>query len=168
VANAVLDLFDIPAALEQIVELTCQRGWFYVSINFDGLTILEPTVDPILDEQIIRLYHQSMDERRVNGKHSGDSRAGRHLFQYLRQAGLEIVEAGGSDWVVFARDGRYGGDEAYFLRHILHFFEESLAGCPELDPVRFQSWLAERRAQIERGELVYIAHQLDFLARRSA
>jgi hypothetical protein len=31
-----------------------------------------------------------------------------------------------------------------------------------LDPVRFEAWIAERHAQIERGELVYIAHQLDF------
>jgi hypothetical protein len=26
-------------------------------------------------------------------------------------------------------------------------------------------WLKERRAQIERGELVYIAHQIDFLVK---
>jgi hypothetical protein len=25
------------------------------------------------------------------------------------------------------------------------------------------NWLKERRMQIERGELVYIAHQMDFL-----
>jgi hypothetical protein len=29
----------------------------------------------------------------------------------------------------------------------------------------FRDWLAERREQIERGELIYIAHQMDFLAR---
>ena len=27
----------------------------------------------------------------------------------------------------------------------------------------FEAWIAERHAQIERGELVYITHQMDFL-----
>jgi hypothetical protein len=47
----------------------------------------------------------------------------------------------------------------------LHFFEESLTGHVELEASALASWLKERRAQIERGELVYIAHQMDFLAR---
>lgn len=166
VANAVLDLLDIPLALERLRELACPGGWFYFSINFDGLTILEPPVEPELDEQIVRLYHRSMDERVIDGEPIGDSRAGRHLFTHLRDAGLEIVEAGGSDWVVFAREGRYLEDEADFLRYILRFFEDSLANRADLDPARFQDWLAARRAQIERGELVYIAHQLDFLTRK--
>jgi hypothetical protein len=34
-----------------------------------------------------------------------------------------------------------------------------------LDAVEFADWIQKRRAQIERGELVYIAHQMDFLAR---
>jgi hypothetical protein len=34
-----------------------------------------------------------------------------------------------------------------------------------LDADAFADWLQKRRAQIERGELVYIAHQMDFLAK---
>jgi SAM-dependent methyltransferase len=166
VANAFLDLFDIPAALSTLCDLSHPGGWFYFSINFDGVTAVEPEIDATLDKEIIDLYHRSMDERVIDGKVSGDSQAGRHLFQHLRDAGLEIVEAGGSDWVVFARNGEYSGDEAYFLRHVLHFFEETLPSHPDLNERRFQAWLDERRSQIERGELVYIAHQLDFLARR--
>ncbi len=32
-------------------------------------------------------------------------------------------------------------------------------------PDEWFRWLAERRAQVERAELVYIAHQLDFLVK---
>jgi hypothetical protein len=60
-------------------------------------------------------------------------------------------------------DGRYPEDEAYFLHFILHFFEESLSGHREVNPQEFANWLAERHSQIERSELVYIAHQMDFL-----
>jgi hypothetical protein len=81
------------------------------------------------------------------------------------RAGAHILAAGPSDWVVYANDGKYPGDEAYFLYFILHFFEESLTGQPTLDAAAFANWLARRRAQIENGELVYIAHQMDFLAR---
>jgi hypothetical protein len=47
----------------------------------------------------------------------------------------------------------------------LRFFEESLTGHAELDAAEFAAWLQKRRAQIERGELVYIAHQMDFLTK---
>jgi SAM-dependent methyltransferase len=170
VAHAFLDLMDIPAILPLLREQVVPGGWFLFTLNFDGVTIFEPTIEAALDDQIVSLYHRSMDERQNGRKPGGDSRSGRHLFQHLRQAGLEIVEAGSSDWVVFARDGQtrpeYAADEAYFLEFILHFFEDTLQDHPELDRERFQGWLNERRAQIQRGELVYIAHQIDFLARR--
>jgi hypothetical protein len=66
---------------------------------------------------------------------------------------------------VYPVNGAYPADEAYFLKFILHFFEESLGNHPELDPVVFADWLEKRRQQVELGELVYIAHQIDFLAR---
>jgi hypothetical protein len=136
---------------------------FYFAINFDGVTLLEPIIDAQLDELIQALYHRTMDERRVSGVRSGDSRAGRHLFSQLRQAGARIKAAGASDWVVFPTMEGYTQDEVFFLNYILSTIECALAGNPELDPSRFASWLAERRAQIGRGELIYIAHQLDFM-----
>ena len=87
------------------------------------------------------------------------------MFTHLKNAKAEILAAGASDWVVFAKNGKYPADEAYFLNFILHFFEESLANHPELNADEFTHWLEERRAQIERGELTYIAHQMDFLAK---
>lgn len=161
IAHAFLDLLPMPESMPKLLSLTKDLAW--LTINFDGLTSLEPVIDAALDEQIERLYHESMDQRPTGG----DSRAGRHLFQHLRQAGAEVLAAGSSDWLVYARNGQYPGDEAYFLQFILHFFEESLTGHPGLDATAFARWLAERRAQIERGELIYTAHQLDFLARRT-
>lgn len=169
VAHAFLDLLDLPSSLAPIFSLLRPAGLFYFTINFDGLTLLEPLIDPAFDELVVSLYHRTMDERLVASQAgvelatSGDSRTGRHLFQQIRAAGGEILEAGASDWVVFPRRGAYLADEAYFLHHILYFFEQSLSGNPELEPERFQSWLAARHAQVERGELIYIAHQLDFL-----
>jgi hypothetical protein len=43
----------------------------------------------------------------------------------------------------------------------------ALRQTPGLDPERFDAWIAKRHVQIDAGELVYIAHQLDFLGRRT-
>ena len=159
IAHAVLDLFPMPESLPKLLSLTKGLAWF--TIIFDGVTTFEPTIDAALDEKIERLYHHTMDTRPTGG----DSKSGRHLFGHLKNTKAEILAAGASDWVVYAKNGKYPADEAYFLNFILHFFEESLTNHPELNADDFSCWLKERRAQIERGELVYIAHQMDFLVR---
>lgn len=168
IAHAFLDLVDIPSILPGLLNLLRQDGFFYFSLNFDGLTLLEPAIDPPLDDLIQTLYHQTMDTRLVDGKPSGDSRAGRHLFTHLRNAGGEILAAGASDWVVYPQMGHYPKDEAFFLHFIIHTIDQALRGHPALEPGDFANWVAERHAQVERGELVYIAHQLDFFGRRTA
>lgn len=166
IAHAVLDLFDLQTALPRILGTLRPGGFFYFTLNFDGVTIFAPPLDPDFDEQVIAAYHQTMDERQVEGHPSGDSRTGRRLFHLLPAAGGEILNAGSSDWVVHARQGAYPADEAYFLHFILYFFEDSLAGRSELDPQRMAAWLAGRHAQVERGTLAYIAHQIDFFGSR--
>jgi hypothetical protein len=167
VASAFLDIVDIPTALPLMLDLLDDEGLCYFSINFDGMTILEPAIDPELDRLIVNRYHRSMDERTVNGKPSGNSRTGRCLFSCLSACGARILAAGGSDWVVFAGPDGYPGDEAYFLHVIVHTMHEALKSNPALDSRRLGEWVAQRHRQIERGELVYIAHQLDFIGRKA-
>lgn len=167
VAHAFLDLMDIPTTLKQLTNLLVPGGLVYFTINFDGATILEPEIDPELDERIQTLYHQTMDQRLTDGESSGDSRTGRHLFQHLKYSGIQVLDAGASDWVVFPEMHGYQEDEAYFLHFIIHTIQQALSGHPQLDPKCFTDWGNERHAQVERGELVYIAHQLDFLGKTS-
>jgi hypothetical protein len=159
IAHAFLDLLPLPESLGKLFLLT--RGLAWLTLNFDGLTTLEPIIDDLLDEKIERLYHQTMDMR-LGG---GDSHTGRKLFEQLRSLKAEIIAAGASDWVVHTTKGSYPAEEGYFLHFILNFFESSLKANTELDASEFETWLGKRHAQIERGELVYIAHQMDFLVR---
>jgi hypothetical protein len=165
IAHHFMDLMHLPATLPGLFGLLSPHGLFLASLNFDGVSILEPVIDPSLDEQVMALYHQTMDERRVDGRPSGNSRTGRRMFGHIRAAGGEVLNAGASDWVVFAGTQGYPGDEAYFLRYIIYTIQRALAGRPELDSEAFAAWIRERLAQIDRGELVYIAHQLDFFGR---
>lgn len=162
IAHAFLDLIDIPSALPRVFSLAQPGGLFYFTLIFDGDTILEPVLDPAFDAEITRLYHQTMDERCIDGRPSGDSRSGRRMFQHLYQAGAAIHAAGASDWVVYPQAGAYSADEAYFLHFIIHTIDGALQDRPELDAARFKRWIEARHAQVERSELVYIAHQLDF------
>ena len=162
IAHAFLDLLPLPESLESLLTLT--RGVAWLTINFDGMSTLQPVFDRALDERIERLYHASMDMRSTGG----DSHTGRKLFADLRSVDAEILAAGSSDWLVYGNHGQYTADEKYFLQFVLHFFESSLKGCDELEVSAFQRWLMKRQEQIECGELVYIAHQMDFLVRKNS
>jgi SAM-dependent methyltransferase len=168
IAHAFLDMVHVPRILPLLRSMLRDGGLLYLTIAFDGVTTLQPVIDPHFDALVETLYHQTADERTVDGQLSGDSWTGRHLFGHLRSARAELLDAGSSDWVVFARPDGYVADERYFLHFIIHNIHTALEGHAQLDAERFNDWIAQRHAQIEEGVLVYVAHQLDFLARVSA
>jgi SAM-dependent methyltransferase len=165
IANAVLDLVDVPAVLPGLMRLLVPGGVYWFTINYDGESIFAPGHPH--DDQIMQAYHRDMDERFRYGRPAGESRTGRHLFGYLRAAGAPALAAGSSDWVVHAGpDGTYAGDEAYFLRSILDTIQSALRNRRDwVKPADLADWLAHRGRQLAAGELVYIAHQLDFVGR---
>jgi len=162
-ANAVLDLLELRPAL-QLIWRACKPGaLFWFTVNFDGETIFVPELE--LDEQVMRLYHRSMDERVRDGRPAGDSKTGRRLLTLLPESGASLESAGSSDWVVFPGKQGYEGDEAYFLHHIVHTIDTALQAYPELERQSLDNWVRARHEQIERAQLCYIAHQLDVLGR---
>lgn len=165
IANALLDLVDVGTLLPKLLRLLTPRGLYWFSINFDGETVLLPELAD--DAAFLAAYHRSMDTRQRNGAPAGDSKSGRHLFTHLSQAGARIARAGSSDWVVFAQDGRYPASEAEFLQHIIRTIDEELRQHRALDGAALARWVEARQAQIASGELVYIAHQLDFAGSRA-
>jgi hypothetical protein len=65
-----------------------------------------------------------------------------------------------------APDGQYPADEAYFLRSILNTIGDALRNRPDqVAPADLADWLAVRSRQLAAGDLVYVAHQLDFAGR---
>ncbi|HEX5298556.1 MAG TPA: class I SAM-dependent methyltransferase [Streptosporangiaceae bacterium] len=167
IANAVLDLVDVPAVLPGLLRLLVPGGVYWFTINYDGESIFVPGHP--YDDRVMRAYHRDMDERVRYGRPAGDSRTGRRLFRYLRDAGAPALAAGSSDWVVSAGpDGKYPDDEAYFVRCILNTIQNALRSREDrVDPADLADWLAVRGRQLAAGELVYIAHQLDFTGRSS-
>ncbi len=164
IAHAFMDLVDIADVLSRFCSLLEPGGLLYLTLNYDGETILLPSVNTELDEQIMYLYNKSMDDRTIHGKQAGDSKTGRHLLHYLQSNRLKILAAGSSDWIVYPDEQNYPEDEAYFLHFIVHTIHSELNGHPTLHSQEFDEWVKKRHAQIERGELIYIAKQLDFLA----
>ena len=162
IAHAFLDLVSPPALLPDLFSLLDPDGLFYFTLNFDGATILQPEIDPQIDQEIIRLYHHDMDKKQVAGETAAGSKSGRKLFGQLGEAGAVVLDAGSSDWVVFAGEEGYPASEADFLHFIIDTIGNALQGQVPFD---IRPWLSERHEQINRGELVYIAHQIDFLGK---
>lgn len=168
IANAFLDLVEVAAVLPPLLQLVAPGGAYWFTINYDGETVFEP--EHPHDELVLGAYHRDMDQRVRHGRTAGESRTGRHLFGQLRAAGAPPLAAGASDWVVHASpEGGYPYDEAFFVESILETIHDALVGHPDrVPPDRLASWLADRRRQLTRGQLVYIAHQLDFVGRAPA
>lgn len=164
-ANAFLDLVSLPGTLENIFDWLGKDVLYYFSINYDGLTIFEPLIDEDFDHLVLTLYDSTMNARYKNGVRFGDHQAGRHLLNYIPGLGGSILAAGSSDWIVHPVSGEYPGDEVYFLHYIIDTIHQALDDHQGLDQSRLLEWIGARHAQVERRELVYIAHQVDLFGR---
>ncbi|WP_224269469.1 class I SAM-dependent methyltransferase [Haloprofundus salinisoli] len=156
VAAAFLDIVDLDSALPALLSALADDGRWYFPVTFDGETGFSPTADPALQARIVAAYHATMDAQ----ERPGGSRTGRELLAAAPEFGGEVLAAGGSDWVVTPP---YAGDEAYFLHHLLSFFEQSVGEAGDVDG--FDAWVDERHAAVEREALSFVAHHLDVYGR---
>ncbi len=163
IASAVLDLVDLPAAVDKAQQLLVDDGLLYAPFTFNGHTSFWP--DHPQDELIETLYHRHMDEIRDQ---PGHSRAGQQLLSALPESGYAVLEAGGADWVIQPADSAYPHDESTALAHLLSTIDGALADYPTeaLESSTRDEWVKTRRDQLERGELTLVAHHMDVLAQR--
>lgn len=161
IAHAVLDLFSAEEAAGLVSSILGPRGLLYASITFDGESYFEPVDEPETDDLVRRAYHRSMARDGVMG-----AGFGRKLLTALPRRGVEIVEAGSSDWILMPRKGVYYPREAEFLKAILSMVDSAVEGL--LGERERRSWLRRRLEQLDSGELIYIAHQLDILAEKGS
>jgi SAM-dependent methyltransferase len=158
VGAALLDILDLDG-LAGLLGALSPGGCWYFPITFDGATRFRPGHPA--DRTIERSYHAHMD-----AKSGGSSRAGGDVLDRLQQRdGVRLLGVAGSDWVVRPVDGAYPADEARFLRHILDTIETAVSEHADDTVEVLDEWLAERRAQVDAAELVYLTHQLDVLGR---
>jgi SAM-dependent methyltransferase len=162
IAHALLDLLNLPAALNALFGLLRPGGAFLFTLVFDGVTAFLPALDPALDAGIEAAYHHTMDVRTDRGLPSGGSRAGRSLLAHLNASDAHLLAVGSSGWVVRPGPAGYPADEAIFLNDILSMVREAIRDEPTVAPPKVDAWFAARRGQIADAELIYIAHQLDF------
>ncbi|HSF15962.1 MAG TPA: class I SAM-dependent methyltransferase [Vicinamibacteria bacterium] len=152
VAHALLDLLPLETSVDKLLAIGRRGGLLYCPITFDGETLLEPEVEA--DEAILETYHGTMARK---------GRTGRLLFHALTSRGARVLEVASSDWIVHPLDGRYAGDEQFFLQ----FLVELIAGAvrDRIDEPLLSAWRDRRHRQILDANLVLVAHQMDVLAR---
>lgn len=165
IAHAFMDLVNIPRTMPGLLKLLRPGGVFYFSLVYDGVTHFEPEIDRSLDERIMETYHQTMDERVLQGRPAGDRYSGRRLLNELLLYDAEIQAAGPSDWLVYPVNGTYPDKHSLFLSHILNIMEGALTDHPGVSTEDLEHWLRSRREQLNEGKLVYLAHQIDVIGR---
>ena len=159
IAHAVLDLFSAEEAAALARGLLRPGGLLYATITFDGESFFEPDEEPELDRRVRDAYHESMARRGKIG-----AGFGRKLLTVLPREGMSVIEAGSSDWILMPREGSYPEKEGEFLKAILSMVDGAVE--QQIEEEERKRWLTRRLEQLSRGELVYIAHQLDILARK--
>ena len=107
-----------------------------------------------------------MDERVADGKASGDSRTGRRLFSGLRRIGAQVLDRGPlrTGWCTPVSTA-IRGTTIFSSTRLSIPYMGALQSSQELGPQSLAEWVRVRHSQVESRELVYIAHQLDVLAR---
>jgi hypothetical protein len=160
IAHALLDLVDFSVVLPDLFSLLQDDALAYLTCNFNGQTFFLPECED--DEEIIQLYHDSMEKRL-----QGASRTGKNLLLYLQQQGLEILAAGSSDWIIHPQQDKYSKDEEFFLHTIIEMIERELTQIDGLS-LSITEWSRLRHQQAENGQLTLLASHLDFLVRTSA
>lgn len=161
VASAVLDLVDLPEALDTLSGYLEPGGLLYAPITFDGGTGFAPADSA--DAAIEQAYHRHMADIRDGGGPD----AGRRLLEAIPGSSGEIVAVGGSAQVIHPRGGSYPDREGVVLSHLLETVGAAVREVPDsgLAPEQIDDWLGLRRNQFDRGELSFVASNLDVLAR---
>ena len=131
------------------------------------LTSIEPVMDPALDEAVLSAYHATMYAERWGGS-GGESRTGRRLFHALEQRGFEVLDMAPSDWVIAPFSGDYQDEDAVVLEYLVQHIVDVAGHAHTSTAEVLERWRLERMRQIQAGQLVYIAHQLDIIGRRRA
>lgn len=178
IGAAVLDLWELTTSVPLLLSMLRADGLkvYYFPINFDGTTSLLPVTNEGVefDGNVEADFHRAMGHHTVSMTDSGKCRipaahTGRQLLPILTHVGAQVRSTGSSGWIVLPhmeKAGFYADDEKYFLRCIIDFIETSVprVRCDGKDEKwygAFDRYIRERRGQLERGELCYIAHNID-------
>lgn len=171
IAAAVLDLWELQEALPILFAAIDEHSLlkaFYFPINFDGTTDFFPQSceRSEYDFEIEHFFHQAMGTRKAMQFDTLACHTGRRLIAILNHLRVNILSMGASSWIVSPHHGRYSADEQYFLSCIIDFVYETGKSLhdriPRHDIDAFQRYIDCRRRQIEKAELIYVAHNIDF------
>ncbi|TQQ79808.1 class I SAM-dependent methyltransferase [Halonotius terrestris] len=165
IGMAFLDIVALDRALDALLPLIDGGGLGYFPITFDGETAFRPVEDADRERRLMAAYHAAMDAP----DRPGGSTTGRQLFDRFSAAGINVLAAGGSDWVVTPTIDGYQADEAVFLRHLVETVENALlheapaSATESVTDTEVSEWAKQRHEQIDRADLGYLAHNVDYL-----
>jgi len=157
VARSFADLLA-PDDVLALLRAAAPDGWYHLPLTFDGETRFAP--DHSADDAVIDAFHGTMRNR---------GRAATLLAERFREAGTPPTVDARADWVIDGERTRggaaYPADEATFLRIVLDTVVASVRESGAVPAATLSAWREAREAQLERGELGYVAVNRDLFGR---
>lgn len=167
-AHAFMDLVPLGKTIDRIRAVLVPGGFFYSSINYDGVTTFLPLFeDDDFERTLLELYNGSMNRRTEADEPTGGDRAGSRLYHELHHRAFTVIDFGSSDWVVFPKNRSYQTYELRFLKYLLRMVYQEVIRQGGTDREELNRWYTQRLSDIDSGRLVLITHQTDILARRA-
>lgn len=162
IACAFCDLIELPAGLEKLLDLLEPGGLLYAPITYDGRTGFVPASP--FDERIETLYHRHMADIRDE---PGGPHAGQRLLEAATATNATVEAVGGSDWIIRPIEGEYPAEERVVIETLLETIHGAVREVPDAPLGRIDAWDERRRSELASAELLYLAHNLDVLLRRT-
>ena len=166
-AHALFDMLPLSAAVVALRSQLSPGGLLYSAINYDGRTTLVPSLRTEelneFEEELLRTYDRSMDQRIVNGLKVGGSRTGTNLHEVLLRTGFYVAAFGSSDWSICPVEGAYEVGERLCIESIIRMIGAEGERHAKTAIPLLAEWFAERIGHIASGILGLIAHQTDIL-----
>ncbi|MXR42930.1 hypothetical protein GRX01_16470 [Halobaculum sp. WSA2] len=161
VARSFADLLA-PDDVLDLLGTAAPDGWYHLPLTFDGETRFAP--EHPTDHAVIDAFHGTMRNR---------GRAATLLAERFREAGTPPTVDARADWVIEGTsDGAethggaaYPADEGTFLRIVLDTVVASVRESGAVSAATLSAWAGTRTAQLERGELGYVAVNRDLFGR---
>jgi hypothetical protein len=107
-----------------------------------------------------------MDIRSSENNQQGGSQCGRKLFSEIIRAGGQILECGSADWVIFPGESGYSPDEKYFVECLVKTALSAISESGDVAGREVELWASRKLDQLNSKELIFQAHQLDFLGKK--
>ncbi len=176
-----LSLFEhtkMETALKNIYAIMKKGGLLYLPINYDLHTVFGPTKKDKIEKELalMRLFNYvAIDSQFKGGVNFGNSQCGSLLPQLCKNANLEILAYGASEWVIPPNKAiKWTSNKKHILDFFVNIFYKIFKETDKeimekfyISSTDIEKWYKLRKNQFKNGTLYFSCMNKDILCKKS-